>query len=90
MFTGGIHVSSETVVRIFPNPAGELINFELVLHKNNWTEIEIISPDGRKIGKWIPTNELFSIPINNWSPGLYYTIIKLDNDNSIRLSFTKQ
>jgi len=81
-FTGLNNVSSITNYSIYPNPAINDITID-INQAYRYAEISLLDIHGRLISKWqIEQQEQFSVPLDQYSNGLYF--IKMDIDNVIK------
>lgn len=77
------HSNKSRCIQIFPNPAKENLHIEFP-NKNNY--IEIISITGYNIYSSFSKNYTISIPLNQYTNGLYFLKITNVEDKSVNLT----
>ncbi len=68
-------VVAQSKLLIYPNPANELVNFQLKIQQPlNDIAFRIISADGRVMEEAIPSNNTasYSVYVNDWAAGMYF------------------
>ncbi len=75
--TGINSYSKEKLSKVFPKPANNFLSFEI--EKNYNFSIEIFDVTGKKIFSKNNLKNTFKLAIANWNKGLYYYLIKSEN-----------
>lgn len=77
------NVVSENLLKIFPNPAHDILNIELLLQNNLPVEISVFDLLGNKVYNNVRKAEKnISVPIQNLQSGVYYISVKSDDYKS--------
>jgi hypothetical protein len=66
-----------TPIEVFPNPAGETLHIRFP-HGNLSKTVRIMNMAGQVIGTWDVADTQLTLPVRNWSQGLYIIQYTLD------------
>ena len=80
-----------TQVKIYPNPATDMVNLELPDGITGEVEIDLVNTSGQKLLQLKKTgNRQFSADVCRLSPGIYFIKINNNEGNKISVTFIKQ
>ena len=81
-FALSIEETSLSEFVIYPNPAGDAVNFSI--QNSVFEHIEIYDALGRSIKRYAPTTNFFTVDISNFSSGLYFCEIVANGKKSVQ------
>ena len=75
-------INSEFILNIYPQPANNLLNFEIMIDRNNEKIVSIYDVHGKELISSIifPNLENFSLDISEFNSGIYFVNIKSNNN----------
>jgi O-glycosyl hydrolase len=73
---------NETLFRIWPNPATEIVNLEFL--PGRFSSLTVADISGREICKQEIISDRLALNVKNWNPGIY--IIRMNGDKDIKTS----
>ena len=77
-------------IKIYPNPVQDLLNIEFSTTDYSFTEIHIFNTLGASVYHQTNTSEVKEIDASQWTPGIYYVVLKEKSGTSFSEKIIKQ